>query len=41
MYLDYHYQITPIIIGALESIPKSFNSYVCQLGFNNMKKIMI
>ena len=37
MYPDYHYQITPIIVGALGSISKSFSGYVCQLGFNNME----
>ena len=31
---DCHNQIPPIIV---ESIPKSLNGYVCQLGFNNLK----
>ena len=35
MYLGYHYQITPIIVGAVGPTPKSLNSYVNQLGFNN------
>ena len=29
MYPDYQYQITPIIVAALGSIPKSLNGYVC------------
>ena len=36
--LDYHYEIAPIIVWALGSIPKSLNGYVYQLGFNNMEK---
>ena len=27
MYPDYHYQITPIIVEALGSTPKSLNGY--------------
>lgn len=37
MYPDYQYQITPSIVAALGSIPKSLNGYVCQLGFDNME----
>ena len=37
MYPDYQYQITPSIVAALGSIPKSVNGYVCQLGFDNME----
>ena len=37
MYPDYHYQITLVIIEALQSIPKSLNCYVWSLGFNGME----
>ena len=37
MYPDYHYQITLVIIEALQSIPKSLNYYVWSLGFNGME----
>ena len=34
---NYHYKIIPIIVGALGSIPKSINGYLCQPGFNSFK----
>ena len=37
IYPDYHYKITPSIVGALELIPKSLDGYVYQLAFNNME----
>ena len=37
LYPNYHYQITPVIIEALGSIPKSLNCYIWSLGFNDMK----
>ena len=38
----YHYKIKPIVVGALGSISKSLNGYLCQLGFNSLetKRIM-
>ena len=37
MHPNYHYRITPIIVGAHGSISKSLHEYVCQLGFNNFE----
>ena len=42
MHPKYHYKIIPIVVGALGSIPKSLNGYLCQLGFNSLEtKIII
>ena len=37
MHPKYHYKIIPIVLGALGSIPKSLNGYLCQLGFNSLE----
>ena len=37
MHPNYHYKIIPIVVGALGSIPKSLNGYLCQLGFNSLE----
>ena len=34
---NYHYKIILIVVGALRSIPKSLNGYLCQLGFNSFE----
>ena len=37
MHPNYHYKIMPIIVGALGSVPKSLNGYLCQLGFKSFE----
>ena len=37
MHPNYHYKIIPIIVGALGSIPKSLNGYLCQLGLSSFE----
>ena len=37
MHPKYHYKIIPIVLGALGSIPKSLNGYLCQPGFNSLE----
>ena len=37
MHPNYHYKIISIVVGALGSIPKFLNGYLCQLGFNRLK----
>ena len=37
MHPNYYYKIIPIVVGALGSIPKLLNGYLCQLGFNRLE----
>ena len=37
LYLEYKFEMIPIIVGALGYVPKCLTQYLSQLGFNNIE----